>query len=313
MKAKFYLFLLFSFVLLQSKGQTPASFPKDSAQWVNHWYGYPNTDFNPWEYFDTLYCYTMKGDTLIGSTNYKKLKMFKSSSFLGTPSFSPQILIGGLRYDSVLNEVYYYDNSTAIEKLAYKFDLVTSDNFVTDYTPTTPDSLIVRTVDSTINFTTQSGGSFSKDVRYLFHEFCGWSFYRPSIINNIGGSEAFLQNFCSPEFCTYQLHCFSNLGLGDPSCFSPYEVLLGINTSTNNLQFDVSPSPTNDFIKISVSSISNAAKSNLTVYNIIGERVFETQMNDNNKTIDVHSFKSGIYFIQLNTGNRIFVKKIVKQ
>ncbi|MGZ4049520.1 MAG: hypothetical protein ACXVNN_09160, partial [Bacteroidia bacterium] len=173
MKAKFYLFLLFSLFAFNSKGQTPASFPKDSAQWLNHSYGYITMDGAQ---YDTLYFYTMQGDTTITSINYKKLSLFKHyiNYSNGTFGFLPESTIGALRYDSVLNEVYYYSYSSGIEKLAYKFDLATGDNFETNYTPYTFDSLITRAVDSTIIFTPYTGTQFTKNVRYLFHSNCGW-------------------------------------------------------------------------------------------------------------------------------------------
>jgi hypothetical protein len=302
---------LFFFLVLSStvtKGQPLPEFPQDSAQWITHYFGYPGyccTD--PSDYFDTLYCYTMKGDTTIGSLNYKKLKMFKRSAYLGTPTLSAETVIGALRYDSVLNEVFYYDNSIGSEDLAYKFDLSAGDNFMTNYTPQPFDSLIARTVDSTIIFTTYSGMQFTKNVRYLVFGNCGWPGLGslPAIINNIGCSFGLLERLCPVEFNMHELQCFS--GPGDPPAFSPYEVLTSAGVQPDEAGFTIYPSPAKDVLYLK--SPEQAIES-IRIFNTLGEQLQETE--GSSARLDVQWLPAGIYFIRVSAGNRIFVKRFIK-
>lgn len=79
-----------------------------------------------------------------------------------------------------------------------------------------------------------------------------------------------------------------------------------------NLQnkFSIYPNPTNDFLNIV--SLDNKNFS-LNIYNTLGEKIFSSPNNIYNLQLNLNDYPTGIYFIQIQTGNSILTKKIIKQ
>ena len=73
-------------------------------------------------------------------------------------------------------------------------------------------------------------------------------------------------------------------------------------------KFNISPNPTSDIIKVHLDNFQNAKQYKITDQfgRIIIESTFDNQEND----VDISSFKSGIYFLQLD--NDSIYKKIIK-
>jgi Secretion system C-terminal sorting domain len=270
-------------------------------------------------------CYTMKGDTSIGGFDYKKINVFTDTIDMvwGTPNLSPQTLAGCMRYDSTLNELIIYNNTLGVEKIVYKFDLATGDNYVTSYTPFVgvPDSLISRTTDSTIDFTRYTSSNFltgtaffSRNVRYFLHQPFGWTTSQSAIINNIGDIKGFLQQNCTGEFESSKLQCFSDLGKGETPCFTSFELLTSLaEKENNNANFDIYPLPVTDILTLHIKGASISEKRMYSIYNLMGERIMEKSISDSETSINVEPLKPGVYFIQLNTENTYSVKKFIKQ
>lgn len=82
-----------------------------------------------------------------------------------------------------------------------------------------------------------------------------------------------------------------------------------INSNKYNNLISVFPNPTNG--KISVTTNLNLVNSNynLTLYNIIGEKINFYLFNDNE--IDLSECKKGIYFLEIIADKRTFVQKII--
>lgn len=82
-----------------------------------------------------------------------------------------------------------------------------------------------------------------------------------------------------------------------------------INSNKFNNLISVFPNPTNG--KISVITSLNLVNSNynLTLYNIIGEKINFYLFNDNE--IDLSECKKGIYFLEIIADKRTFVQKII--
>lgn len=70
------------------------------------------------------------------------------------------------------------------------------------------------------------------------------------------------------------------------------------------------PNPTNGIINIDCEQ-NNIKR--LTICDITGKKIIEKSEIPQNKQIDISSFESGIYFINLQTENEIFTTKIVKK
>ncbi|MEO8149738.1 MAG: T9SS type A sorting domain-containing protein [Bacteroidia bacterium] len=71
--------------------------------------------------------------------------------------------------------------------------------------------------------------------------------------------------------------------------------------------FEIYPNPATDNIQVSFKG-SNAY---LTIYNLLGNKISEFEYLKN-QNIDVRSLNSGIYFIEVNSLQSVYRRKIVK-
>lgn len=75
----------------------------------------------------------------------------------------------------------------------------------------------------------------------------------------------------------------------------------------NNVQLSVYPNPASDNLNIN----SSENISELSIYNILGQKVKQVKVNSNESTIDVSSLNSGTYIITINTATGSKTEKIV--
>lgn len=68
----------------------------------------------------------------------------------------------------------------------------------------------------------------------------------------------------------------------------------------------VYPNPTSDYINVA----STTTIDKIELYSILGKKIHEV---NNTNTVDISNFNSGVYFVQLYSGNRQISKKIIKQ
>ena len=71
--------------------------------------------------------------------------------------------------------------------------------------------------------------------------------------------------------------------------------------------FIISPNPGNGIFTINIKEYE------LIIYNVFGEKVYSLTQQINNSVIDISSQPSGVYFLQVITGEGVMVKKIVKE
>ncbi len=76
------------------------------------------------------------------------------------------------------------------------------------------------------------------------------------------------------------------------------------------VRFNVYPNPAEDFIKLSAVSYQHSV---VRIYNVLGILVDEIEINSNETEINVSGYKSGIYFINIETANGNVVKRFVKE
>jgi hypothetical protein len=69
----------------------------------------------------------------------------------------------------------------------------------------------------------------------------------------------------------------------------------------------VYPNPANDFLTVNGSDIKNAA---VTLTDMIGKTVFQSQMTNGKLKIDVSSFPKGIYFLQVQSEKGMITRKV---
>ncbi len=85
--------------------------------------------------------------------------------------------------------------------------------------------------------------------------------------------------------------------------------LLNIETLSNQ-SFYIGPNPANDFINIIDNSSSNF-KSEVTLYNILGQKVLQKELYNKDSKIDIQNLSKGMFFLKLINGNKKITKKII--
>ena len=82
----------------------------------------------------------------------------------------------------------------------------------------------------------------------------------------------------------------------------------------NNL--NIYPNPNNGLFNISFTS-TNSKNISLSIYNSLGELVFDDYLNNYTgeyfNTIDLDNYGKGIYFITINSDDRVINRKIIIQ
>ena len=82
-----------------------------------------------------------------------------------------------------------------------------------------------------------------------------------------------------------------------------------LNISENtDVSINIYPNPAKDLVKLSVVSGQQSA---VRIYNVLGMMVDEIEMNSNEIEINVSEYKSGIYFINVETSNGNIIKKMI--
>ncbi len=86
---------------------------------------------------------------------------------------------------------------------------------------------------------------------------------------------------------------------------------IGINEASVGIGYAIFPNPNNGVFTIINSSTVNAARK-VKVLNVLGNIVYTCNLNGTNK-VDISQYESGIYFIVIETDNKPFITRIIKQ
>jgi len=79
--------------------------------------------------------------------------------------------------------------------------------------------------------------------------------------------------------------------------------------SIDNFSFSIFPNPANGIFNIT----SNTDYDSLSVYNILGIKLFETFSESRITNIDLTSYASGLYFVHFSINDKIYIYKIIKK
>ncbi|MBI9039681.1 MAG: T9SS type A sorting domain-containing protein [Bacteroidales bacterium] len=79
----------------------------------------------------------------------------------------------------------------------------------------------------------------------------------------------------------------------------------GVENSTNQ-EILIYPNPASDVLNIA----SNNKIKHIEILNFIGQNFFNKKLDNNNIEINTSAFKSGIYFIRIETENGLKTKKV---
>ena len=94
-----------------------------------------------------------------------------------------------------------------------------------------------------------------------------------------------------------------------------FGIVTGINENNESIDFNLFPNPTRGKFNLIMNNKLGALDYEVGIYNMFGERIYSTTNIRQNNTleIDISSFPSGMYFVNFNDEDNIYVKIIVKQ
>ncbi|HNW99706.1 MAG TPA: M4 family metallopeptidase [Bacteroidales bacterium] len=128
-----------------------------------------------------------------------------------------------------------------------------------------------------------------------------------SITGNTAGSTATAYYY---YFYNWQVEQTSTLCT---SARTPVTALIDPNVGTYEIpdvDFNIFPNPSSGAFDINFSNLNNQ-NVNLCIINIIGEKLFEKKINDNNSIhIDASDFCQGVYFVKLKSDKSTIIKKV---
>jgi hypothetical protein len=243
-------------------------------------------------------------DTIIESEAYKKLYWFQDSVF--NPSTAE--CIGGIR-ENAQKQVFYkgkvgYDNEGWVNGLICDFSLDVGDTFhILSF------SIFATIINiDTIEINNIKRRRLCLGMNDSDYEICK---YIEGIGNNLGLMFNILLRFAIGGG-NGKLLCYEHNGdlqyMADDitNCNNPYIGLDEIKLEDNSIT--LYPNPASKEVKISSESIINS----IEVFNSLGQRLYQTNVKQKEKTLDVNSLSKGVYIIGVNTENGYVRKKLVK-
>jgi hypothetical protein len=95
---------------------------------------------------------------------------------------------------------------------------------------------------------------------------------------------------------------------------STYQIVL-LSTSiedqvSNSNEFSIYPNPTSGIVTIQGEELT---KSKITVYDIVGKKILNRVSENTELSIDISEFSNGIYIIQIDTGEKVYKQKLIKE
>ena len=307
MKKSFLFSLVISAFCFTANAQTNVyhPFPDTNAIWA-------------WRYWD-LYSYPagevrngMRGDTIINGKNYKKIYSIRDTTITDLP-YAPSTYYAAIREQ---NKRIYTVIDTSKEQLLYDFNLLVGDTITYHY------SLGIQGIDTFSRVVTAIDSILLLDGKYRKR----WSLassincsFSDIVVEGVGSVLIYdSQGLFTPLYnydCTCstvsQFTCFKNndttLYVGNTLCNKCFcSLLTGIdNVEDKQTQINISPNPSNGKFILKMDngqlSINNYQ---LSIYNVMGEKVKEATINTQSTIVNLNS-PSGIYFYQIKDKEQI--------
>lgn len=187
------------------------------------------------------------------------------------------------------------------EHLLMDFTLNVGDTLFSYISP----GLIIGSIDSVL-----VGSEYRKRFNFSNGDICNW------MIEGIGHELGLFEPMSIVLEFASEFHCYgeNNIPLfGDMNCILHvgYE-----DFSAQNNNISIYPNPTSGKFTINVSELANSIKSYFLT-DIYGKMILQKNIDWNNNNvfeIDLSKYKTGIYFLRLDTENqRIIFRKIIKK
>jgi uncharacterized repeat protein (TIGR03803 family) len=90
-----------------------------------------------------------------------------------------------------------------------------------------------------------------------------------------------------------------------------YALATGIVEKNMAFDFNMYPNPNNGTFTIEMNKLLNQVQHDISIYNIIGKKVYHSQINNPKLEIDLNKQPAGIYFVQINTEQGITNKILI--
>lgn len=87
--------------------------------------------------------------------------------------------------------------------------------------------------------------------------------------------------------------------------------LAGINELISVPAISIYPNPTSGIFTLK-STCQPFNNSTITIFNSLGETILQSEIQDQKPEIDLSSYPTGVYFLKVDDGNKMAVKKIIK-
>jgi len=295
---------------LNAQSATYHSFP-DSAMWrVDYDINQP---FQFYAYFDIYFHYSLIGDTIINTKQYRKL--YRSYYYVThinvfepgqTPQCLPPSYLGALRDDPAADKVFFVYDGTTIDSLLFDYTLQPGDT-VKGIPGAKYDHLrnTVQSIDSVL-----IEGNYHR--RWTLDTcYSPYSVHSaPYIIEGIGSSSGLIEVICAyaMDFTNRYLVCVKK----DNNILfeSGYASEFGCNPIIEGIDEDLSPNAihcTNPNVaECTIQSDVYLQNATLTLINASGCRVMQMQnISGNSFVVTRNSLPAGIYFLQLNQSNKM--------
>jgi len=99
---------------------------------------------------------------------------------------------------------------------------------------------------------------------------------------------------------------------GGAQIFYQVDPFMAVNEiSESNSLFSVYPNPASEFLNISLQKFSSKENYSLSLFNDIGQQVYETKKVREKMQLDVNEYPAGIYLLQLKIDNGSICKKVM--
>ncbi|MCX6232599.1 MAG: T9SS type A sorting domain-containing protein [Bacteroidetes bacterium] len=106
----------------------------------------------------------------------------------------------------------------------------------------------------------------------------------------------------------------NNCGLdGAFSADYPINVGVGVTENKGDAQFKMYPNPAKDNLIIELNGNIILQNTAVSIFNIQGQLLKQTEIKEGKTAIDIQSFASGIYIVKLNNAKESFVSRFVKE
>lgn len=298
----------------RAHAQTYIPFPSDSAQWsVRHLYNNSQSA--------NSFQYKMKGDTLLNGIIYHKIYYSLDLAY-DSPN---QTLHCFVREDTTKKVFVKYPAGSGIdttEFMLYNFNLVVGDTLAIRLFYFNTDSVFKLKVTAIFPFPMNS---IDTPMYYRLEPLQSPAWFCTNFTNfawreGFGSSLGPFFNEIPEWGCDdggYEVSCFWHRGVylwGGTFC----DYTTDINeTKGSNYQLYVYPNPAQSQIMLEF-DLAIPISGSVEIKNILGQSVKIidniTFSNSKNKIeIDVSEFSKGLYFMQLQSGNKIMSKKFMKQ